>query len=496
MTDSPLSTPASPPPGRGVFGNRTLNLRSVRAIGYDMDYTLIHYRSEKWEERAYEHTREKLAALGWPVEGLEFDAEAVTRGLTLDLELGNLVKANRFGYVIKAAHGTRTLDFDEQRRTYSRVPVDLADPRFRFLNTLFSFSEACLFAQLVDLLDEGRLPKGLGYDEVHEAIRENLDEAHIEGRLKAEIVADPELYVVLDEETPLALLDQRHAGKKLLLITNSEWDYTRAMMSWAFDRFLPGELTWRDLFDTIIVSARKPGFFSDRNPIYEVVDEERSLLAPHVRRLDDRGVFFGGNARLVEDHLGLDGDEILYVGDHLFGDVHVSKAVLRWRTALILRELEDEVRGLHEFGAAQAALSARMGEKEEAEAELCRLRLGQQRRRRGYGPEAQGGPSAAELDRYNSELRARIAGLDEAITPLAVASGRIGNPHWGQLMRAGNDKSLFARQVERYADIYTSRVSNFLYQTPFVYLRAPRGSLPHDPPFASPEAMAGDDPRR
>ncbi len=48
-------------------------------------------------------------------------------------------------------------------------------------------------------------------------------------------------------------------------------------------------------------------------------------------------------------------------------------------------------------------------------------------------------------------------------------------------MRAGNDKSHLARQVERYADIYTSRVSNFLFQTPFVYLRSHRGSLPHDP---------------
>ena len=47
-------------------------------------------------------------------------------------------------------------------------------------------------------------------------------------------------------------------------------------------------------------------------------------------------------------------------------------------------------------------------------------------------------------------------------------------------MRAGNDKSLYARQVERYADIYTSRVSNFLHTTPFVFFRAPRGSLPHD----------------
>lgn len=47
-------------------------------------------------------------------------------------------------------------------------------------------------------------------------------------------------------------------------------------------------------------------------------------------------------------------------------------------------------------------------------------------------------------------------------------------------MRAGNDKSLFARQVEKYADIYTSRVANLVYETPYAYLRAARGSLPHD----------------
>ena len=52
-------------------------------------------------------------------------------------------------------------------------------------------------------------------------------------------------------------------------------------------------------------------------------------------------------------------------------------------------------------------------------------------------------------------------------------------------MRAGNDKSHLARQVERYADIYMSRVSNFLHQTPFVYFRSPRGSLPHDAEDAS-----------
>ena len=36
----PFSSRHSP---RGIFCSRTLNLRSISAIGYDMDYTLMHY---------------------------------------------------------------------------------------------------------------------------------------------------------------------------------------------------------------------------------------------------------------------------------------------------------------------------------------------------------------------------------------------------------------------------------------------------------------------
>lgn len=46
---------------------------------------------------------------------------------------------------------------------------------------------------------------------------------------------------------------------------------------------------------------------------------------------------------MVEKSLNVHGDEILYVGDHIYTDVSQSKVHLRWRTALILRELEVEV---------------------------------------------------------------------------------------------------------------------------------------------------------
>ncbi|TVQ97980.1 MAG: HAD family hydrolase [Deltaproteobacteria bacterium] len=468
MTASPI------PAERRIYCNRTLNLRSLKAIGYDMDYTLIHYHAEAWEQRAYTHLRTKLVALGWPVEHLRFRPEQVMRGLIIDRELGNLVKANRFGYVTRATHGTRPLPFDEQRRRYARTHVSLHDDRWEFLNTLFSLSEACMFAQLVDLLDEDRLPGHMNYDDVFRIVHRAIDEAHMEGLLKADILASPETYVDLDPDTPRALLDQKIAGRKLLLITNSEWPYTREIMAFAFDRFLPDGTTWRDLFDLVIVSARKPAFFHPRQPLFRVADEERGLLEPCFS-FAEGAVHQGGDASSVEQFLGVGGDEILYVGDHIFTDVNVSKNLLRWRTALVIRELEGDITAQRQFEAHQERLSDGMHRKAACEAELAQARL------RLCRIEAEPDPADRdEVREHIHRLRSEIDAIDAEIAPLAQAAATLFHPEWGLLLRAGNDKSHLARQLERHADIYMSRVSNFLHATPFAFLRSPRGFLPHD----------------
>ncbi len=209
-----------------------------------------------------------------------------------------------------------------------------------------------------------------------------------------------------------------------------------------------------------------------------MTDEEQGLLRPHHGPLKPGNVYAGGDAQLVESSLGLSGAEILYLGDHLFGDVHVSKEMLRWRTGLILREMESEILAMEKARDADAQLRVLMIRKAELDSRLAQLRLARQRAQHKYGP----GPAARpeELEVVIRSVNEESQQLDAKISPLAKASGEMGNPTWGPLMRAGNDKSLFARQVERYADIYTSRVSNFLAQTPFAYLRAARGSLPHD----------------
>lgn len=44
---------------------------------------------------------------------------------------------------------------------------------------------------------------------------------------------------------------QCQAGMRLLLITNSDYHYTNKMMHHAFNRYLPNDMQWRDLFDMV-----------------------------------------------------------------------------------------------------------------------------------------------------------------------------------------------------------------------------------------------------
>ncbi|XP_050216712.1 uncharacterized protein LOC126667705 [Mercurialis annua] len=479
---SPSSARNSP---RGIFCSRTLNLRSISAIGYDMDYTLMHYNVMAWEGRAYDYCLDNLRNMGYPVDGLAFDPDLVIRGLVIDKEKGNLVKADRFGYVTRAMHGVQMLSTQAVSEMYGRESIDLRkESRWEFLNTFFSVSEAVAYMQMVDRLDEGAIPAELGpldYKGLYKAVGKALFRAHVEGQLKSEIMSKPELFVEPDPELPLALLDQKEAGKKLLLITNSDYHYTNKMMKHSFNKFLPNDMDWRDLFEMVIVSARKPEFFQMSHPLYEVVTGE-GLMRPCFKACTG-GLYSGGSAQMIENSLNIHGDEILYVGDHIYTDVSQSKVHLRWRTALICRELEEEYTALISSRGSRAALVELINKKEIAGDLFNQLRLALQRRikERPAQTLAATNMDDQELTESMKKLLIVMQRLDDKIAPMLEADGELFSKRWGFLSRAGLwDKSHLMRQIEKYADIYTSRVSNFLNYTPFMYFNSQEQTLAHD----------------
>jgi len=450
-----------------------------------MDYTLIHYNVMAWEGRAYDYGMDNLKSMGFPVDDLKFDPDLVIRGLIIDKEKGNLVKPDRFGYIKRAMHGTQMLSTPSVSEIYGRELVDLRkESRWEFLNTLFSVSEAVMFMQMVDKLDQGLVPAELGpldYKGLYNAVSKALFRAHVEGQLKREIMAEPERFVEPDPELPLALLDQKEAGKKLLLITNSDYHYTNKMMNHAFNRFLPNDVSWRDLFEMVIVSARKPEFFQLSHPLYEVVTDD-GLMRPCFKA-NSGGLYSGGSAQMVEKSLNIHGDEILYVGDHIYTDVSQSKVHLRWRTALICRELEDEFDALVQSHGQKEKLVALIQQKEIVGDLFNQLRLAQQRRSNSRPAQTLAATCMddQELTESMQKLLIVMQRLDEKIGPMLESDGELFNKRWGWLSRAGLwDKSHLTRQIEKYADIYTSRVSNFLHYTPFMYFQSQEQTLAHD----------------
>lgn len=55
--------------GKQIFCNRSLNMKNIVAVGFDMDYTLAQYMPQTFESLAYDGTVRKLVYdLGYPPE--------------------------------------------------------------------------------------------------------------------------------------------------------------------------------------------------------------------------------------------------------------------------------------------------------------------------------------------------------------------------------------------------------------------------------------------
>src|SRR5690606_5161507 len=132
--------------------------------------------------------------------------------------------------------------------------------------------------------------------------------------------------------------------KKLFLMTNSDWTYTDALMRFLLDGQLAEYPSWRNYFDILVVSAHKPAFFSERTPFEELdVSGPEPRVVGEATRLERGRVYRGGNRAAFEEGTDLRGDMVLYVGDHIYGDILRSKKTSLWRTCMIVQELEDEL---------------------------------------------------------------------------------------------------------------------------------------------------------
>jgi len=450
-----------------IHVNRILNLKKIKAIGFDMDYTLVRYNAEAFEQDTHKVVLEKLVdVLNYPkeIKNLDFDYNSVIQGLVLDRKRGNLLKVSRFGKVKAATHGTLPMPFKIQQSIYSNSVIDLNDSHIQSLDTAFSISHGILFGQLVDMKDQGlNLPS---YTAMSEDIKYMIDYAHSDGSLKGMVRKNLSKYIVKDPEVAKLLERYKRYGKKLMVITNSDYNYTDLLLTHTIDPFLEEHKTWRDLFELTITQSAKPRFFTAKNAFLKI-DPETELMSNHFGPVTD-GIYQGGSAIKLQDDLGLDGDEILYLGDHIYGDVVTIKKTCNWRTALVLEPLIEEIKALSESQKIQKEIDLLMLEKEDLENQINTLDLKRQ----------EDGEKVPKNEL--SELFSKMDKLNQKISVQLEEYQSFFNPHWGAMMRAGQEESRFADQVEKYACIYMTKVSDLIAYSPRTYFRPMKRVLPHE----------------
>ncbi len=444
-----------------VYTTRTLNLNAIRVIGFDMDYTLVVYRERELEDLVFQLTVEHLVGkLGYPdeIKKLKFKPDQVIRGLVIDKKLGNLIKINRFGYVKAALHGEHYCSREELRDLYSDEIVTFPSERFEMLHTLFSLALSSLFCQMTAL--------GLqhSYEKLYEDLNETIDYMHRAGPLKKMVLQDPQKYVIRDDQFARTLQMMRDFDKILLLITNSDWQYTSSIMAYCYDPFLPEGTTWRDLFELVVVDAAKPEFFYSQPTYYEVVNDEGHLVKA-ANGIERGKVYQGGHALAIEKLFDVPRGQILYVGDHIYSDVYQSKKICHWRTMLIISELEKELCAAAAANPLLKRIKEHMNRKEILELKVD----GVKRDARGSDRSV----SLSALEKQEETLKEEIRKIDQCVGELVVELDSHFNPYWGELLYSGNDKSYFFMSIERYACTYTSKVSNLLHYSPVHYFRPP-----------------------
>jgi HAD superfamily 5'-nucleotidase-like hydrolase len=482
----------APTPGiprqRRIFCNRNLRMSGIAWVGFDMDYTLAIYNQQQMDELSIRATIEKLVARGYPelVRTMPYSTEFPVRGLLIDKRFGHILKMNRYKFVTKGYHGLRELAKDELRELYHSKKIRPATPRYHWIDTLYALSEAALYGALVEAMERRGLH--IDYAKAFTDIRESIDEAHRDGTILETVAADFPRFVDKDRELAPTLHKLRSAGKKLFLLTNSRWSYTDKMMGYLLDGQMSEYPHWRNYFDIVIVAATKPAFFQERRPLME---RDGDKLHPPTFPLERGKIYEGGNLHDLERALGAAGDEVLYVGDHIYGDILRSKKESAWRTAMIIQELEGEVLAYdscrEDFARSELLEEGRDRLEDELRFYQTRYRELSRRLEHGHTYQKTNGFSAADADaerarikRAIDRVRGRLRGVDAELQTIERRIDQRFHPFWGSLLKEENEESSFGAQVEEYACLYTSRVSNFLFYSPQQYFRSPRDEMAHE----------------
>ncbi|CAL8095148.1 unnamed protein product [Orchesella dallaii] len=426
-----------------VFACNRLNLRDIEVYGFDYDYTLVCYRKDL-ETLIYNLGREVLLdRFKYPeaIRKLEYDPGFAVRGLHYDIKKGLLLKVDCFMQVqlgsvyrgLSAVKDEEVLELYGSRKipvTYIEPPHQYNTPNTESLNMaqladLFSLPEMNLLCNVTEYLHQN----GIDYhpESLFRDVKESVQSIH---PVMHQIVSkNPEKYLEFDPFMREYLKTLRDNGKNVFLITNSPYNFVNKGLSYTV-----GE-DWQNFFDVVVVAARKPHFFSSDSIPFRVYDPTLDArLWEKVTKMESGQIYYGGTLKQFQSLTGWKGDKVVYFGDHAYTDLADVTLHHGWRTGAIIKELEHEIETLNspDFKSAMnwlQFLTSLLETYQDLE-----------------------DPEAQQIIKEWWHERNLIRKKTKAIF----------NPQFGSLFRTHLNPTFFSKRLFRFADIYTSSVTNLM----------------------------------
>nr|XP_053629304.1 5'-nucleotidase domain-containing protein 3-like isoform X1 [Cherax quadricarinatus] len=440
---------------RAVFASNELDLRDIKVYGFDYDYTLAHYE-EAVEHLIYDLGKNVLISkYRYPeeIKNLKYNHGFAVRGLHYDIKQGLLMKLNQFQQLQFGSiyQGLTPLTQEQVLKIYGSRSLSLhyieghmrGQNKMAHLADLFSLPEMCLLSQVAQYFLDNNIPYHSVplFNDVKAAIASIHPEMHrVVGRNISEyLIKDPSLVDFFDRL-------KKH-NKEIFIITNSPFYFVNAGMS-----YILGE-NWRDYFDVVVANAKKPAFFTDSmRPFRELNEEIHVQTWGPVTSLDKGKIYLEGNLQQLQQVKGWQGQEVLYFGDHPYTDLADVSLNHSWRTGAIIWELDYEIQCLNseEYKKTSGWLMIL-----QSLIESCQ-------------------------DFEDEESRKMIKKWEMERDQLRKKTKAIFNPHFGSVFRTHDNPTYFSRRLFRYADVYTSRLSNLNNYSINHTFYPRRGVLPHE----------------
>ncbi|XP_032570798.1 5'-nucleotidase domain-containing protein 3 isoform X3 [Drosophila sechellia] len=311
------------------------------------------------------------------------------------------------------------------------------------LADLFSVPEMCLLCNVIEYFERNRIdynPEIVFHD-----TRTAMGSCH--PIMHGKVMRNTEKYIERNPKLVKFFEKLQQAGKNLFLVTNSPYSFVNCGMS-----FLVGA-NWRDFFDVVIVQARKPKFFTDESRPIRLFDERtQSHLWDRVFKLEKGKIYYEGSVRQLQELKGWRGHSVLYFGDHPYSDLADVTLKHSWRTGAIISELAHEIKTLNRKDFKMSAnwlqmLTQLIEDTQDDDSEAAQICL-------------------KEWMEERDQLRNKTK--------------NVFNEQFGSVFRTYHNPTYFSRRLFRFADIYTSDITNLLKFSTTHTFYPRRGVMPHE----------------